>query len=159
VRKKTKGARHDNAGRSTREARFLKLTHFMMETPAWRTLPPFERAVYVELASLYDGGNNGWIGFGVRRASERCGMSINKATACLKTLVARGFIECTEESGFNRKDRTSREWRLTQFNCDRTNQKATSAFKLWTPNPRHAERRPPAASIAANDAQPAKRAA
>lgn len=122
---------HDNKGRSTKEARHLRITHFLMATAAWKSLSPYDKAVYLELLALYNGSNNGFIGLGVRTAAERAGMSPNKANACLWALEERGFIEPAQASAFSRKDRVATEWRLTHQKCDRTHQRASNAFTKW----------------------------
>lgn len=123
--------KHNSKGRSKGEGRYARIMHFMMETQAWRSLSPYERTLYLELAKIYNGSNNGYLGLGVRRAAELCNMSVNKATACFKILAERGFIEIAQASAFSRKDRTATEWRLTQYACDRTNHAPTSAFQDW----------------------------
>lgn len=123
--------KHDNKGRSKTEGRYVRVMHFMMETPAWASLSPYERTLYLEVAKIYNGANNGYLGLGVRRAAELCNMSVNKVAACFKVLEARGFIETAEPSAFSRKDRTATEWRLTQWTCDRTNQPGSRAFLRW----------------------------
>jgi DNA-binding transcriptional regulator YhcF (GntR family) len=105
----------------------------MLETPAWRTLPVYERAAYLEIAQLYTGDNNGHLAMGVRRLAERLNISVNKAHGCIQELVDRGFIEVTAASGFSRKDRAATEFRLTQFQCDRTHQAGSRAFQTWRP--------------------------
>ena len=125
--------KHNSKGRSKGDGRYLRITHFMMDTPAWRSLSPYERALYLEMAKIYNGSNNGYLGLGVRRAAELCNMSVNKATACCRVLVERGFIEIAQPSAFSRKDRTATEWRLTQYACDRTKCASTSAFQHWRP--------------------------
>ena len=55
------GSRHEQEARH--RERFVRLTHGMMETQAWRSLDGNARAIYFELARLYRGNNNGRIGF------------------------------------------------------------------------------------------------
>lgn len=126
--------KHNSKGRSNSEGQYVRLMHFMMNSPAWMSLSVYERALYVELAKIYNGTNNGYLGLGVRRAAELCNMSVNKAAACFKVLEARGFIETAEPSAFSRKDRTATEWRLTQWSCDRTKQPGSRAFLKWRPD-------------------------
>lgn len=128
------GRSHDNKGRSNKEARHLRITHFMMGTAAWRSLSPYDKAIYLELLAIYNGGNNGFIGLGVRAAAARAGISPNKANRCLWTLIERGFIESAQASAFSRKDRVATEWRLTHVKCDRTHQRASNAFAQWRPS-------------------------
>lgn len=126
--------KHTNKGRSNGLGRVLLLTHHMVETPAWRTLPVYERAAYLEFAQLYNTANNGHLAMSVRRLAERLGISENKANWCIQELVRRGFLEITEGSGFNRKDRTATEFRLTQYACDRTKQPPSKAYQHWRPD-------------------------
>lgn len=125
--------KHNSKGRSKGEGRYLRLTHFMMGTPAWRALSVYGRAAYVEVAAIYDGKNNGYLAMGVRRLQDAIGVSDKTATKALNELVAKGFIEIAEDSGFNRKDRHSREFRLTDHPCDRTHQAPSKAFQHWRP--------------------------
>lgn len=126
--------KHNNKGRSTTEGRFTRIMHHMLETPAWRTLPVYERAAYLEIAQLYSGDNNGHLAMGVRRLADRLNVSVNKAHGCILELIDRGFIEVTQASAFSRKDRTSTEFRLTQYACDRTHQAGSRAFQNWKPD-------------------------
>lgn len=126
--------RHTSKGRSRGTGRFIALPHFLLETPAWRSLPVYERAAYLEVAQLYDGANNGYLDMGVRRLAERMGVSVNKAHWCLQELVARGFLEVAEGSGFSRKDRTATSFRLTHKPCDRTRQAGSRAYLHWQPS-------------------------
>lgn len=125
--------KHNSRGRSKGTGRFVALPHFMLETAAWRSLSVYERAAYLEIAQLYDGGNNGFLSMGVRRLAERMNVSVNKANWCIQTLVERGFLEVTEASGFSRKNRTSTEFRLTLQPCDRTHQAPSRAYQNWRP--------------------------
>lgn len=125
--------KHTNKGRSKGDGRFVRITHFMIETPAWRTLPVYERAAYLEIAQLYDGANNGYLTMGVRRLAERLNVSVNKASWCIQELIDRGFLEVAVSSGFSRKDRTATEFRLTQYSCDRTRKPPSKAFQIWVP--------------------------
>src|SRR4051812_14513969 len=61
--------------------RYVRLTHGMMQSEAWRTLDGNARAIYVELAMLYCGvgTNNGRIGFSARQAARA--IRISRATA------------------------------------------------------------------------------
>lgn len=123
--------KHTSKGRSKGDGGFIRLMHQMIETPAWRSLPVYERAAYVEIAQLYNGSNNGYLGMGVRRLADRLNVSPNKAAWCIQTLIERGFIEVTEQSGYSRKDRKQSEFRLTQYRCDRTHHIGSRAFQTW----------------------------
>lgn len=104
-----------------------------METAAWRTLPAYERAAFVEVAMIYDGANNGYLDMGVRRLAERLNVSINKASWCLQELVARGFLEIAQPGGFGTNNRRAASYRLTHQRCDRTHQPGSRAYQTWRP--------------------------
>lgn len=125
--------RHDNRGRSTRQARFVKLEHWMLRTEAWRDLSVTARALYVELASRYagEGTNNGRIGLGIRDAAHALKVSKSTASAAFDELEAHGFIACERQSGFSVKSRIAREWRLTEFPSDLDGSLASKDFTRW----------------------------
>ena len=115
--------------RTTTE-RYVRLTHRMMQTQAWQGLDRNARAVYVELAMLYRGNNNGSIGFSARQAARS--IRVSKATAARAMIVLqdRGFIVATTKGRFDLK-RHATEWRLTEFRCDLTGQPASRDFETW----------------------------
>jgi len=123
--------KHDSRGRSKSGGRFVALPHFMMETPAWRSLNPYGRAAYVEIAALYDGTNNGFLDMAVRRLADRMGVGKNVAHKALKSLVERGFIEPAGGGEIGRLIRNATAWRLTLHRCDRTHQPGSRAYARW----------------------------
>lgn len=120
-------------GRSKSSGHFMQLTRFMMETRAWRSLTPQERAVYLEIGILYNGANNGRLALSVRDAAARCRISKDTAGKCFQTLQERGFIECVREGSFNTKVRHATEWRLTMYKCNVSGQLSSRAFQHWAP--------------------------
>ena len=127
-----KRRRRQNAtGRSSAVARHVRLYHWLLDSPAWKSLPPVERALYIELCQRFNGMNNGRIGLSVRNAGEALGVSKNSASRAFKTLVDHGFIEVTRKGHFDRKLRHASEWRLTEHPCDVTGELATKAFMRW----------------------------
>ena len=127
-------AKHNQKGRSKGE-RHLRLTHFMMGTPAWLSLPPAERAVYIFVAGRYNGGNNGSIAASVRDVADNCHINKDTATKALRTLEERGFIVRVTPGSFNRKTPHAAEWRLTEWSCDKTRTVATKAYQHWRAPP------------------------
>lgn len=126
-------AKVNRKGRSKTRGRFVMLQHFMMETPAWRSLSPQDRAVYIEIRARYHGSNNGRIALSVRDAAERCNISKDTAAKCFRTLQDRGFIECAMEGSFSMKVRHATEWRLTTDKCDKTGALSSRAYQNWRP--------------------------
>jgi hypothetical protein len=116
--------------RTTAE-RYVRLTHRMMQTKAWKSLDGNARAVYIALAMIYQGTNNGRIGFSARQAAQALPISRVTAFRSLVALQDRGFIVAMITGRFDRKRHATR-WRLTEFRCDVTSQPASRDFDAWT---------------------------
>jgi hypothetical protein len=117
----------------TRRDRFVALRYWMLDAPAWKSLPAGARALYPEIARRYNGSNNGRIPFSVREAEA---LHISKATGArlLEILQARGFIVCTKKGAFSLKTtKDASEWRLTEYDCDYPVAHATKDFMRWQP--------------------------
>ena len=126
--------KHNQTGRSRRKlSSFVALERYMLDSPAWRSLLPAVRCTYIEVAKLYDGGNNGRIALSARTVSERLLISRATAARALSELVDKGFLEAVRAGGFNVKSgqRRSTEWRMTSYRCDVTGALPTKAFMRW----------------------------
>ena len=110
--------------------RYVRLTHRMMQTHAWQSLDGNARAIYVELATLYRGSNNGSIGLSARQAARAIRVSKNTAARAMILLQDRGFIVATTKGRFDRQRHATR-WRLTEYRCDLTSQPASREFEVW----------------------------
>ena len=130
------GKRHNRTGRSTTE-RFVQLPHWLLRSPAWQHLSPVGRCVFIELLSIYNGRNNGYIALSARDAAERVRCSKDTANRAFGELKALGFVEISIVGAFHRKTRHATEYRVTVFSCDRTGRLATKDFMRWklTENP------------------------
>lgn len=126
-------SRINHTGRSKSVRRFVLLDHWVLETPAWKSLTPAERCVYVAVRQCYNGSNNGTIGLGARRAAELAGISKNTACKCFAVLIDRGFIECATPGGFRTNSRRQTEWRLTDERCDLRGTKGDRSYARWKP--------------------------
>ncbi|MBZ6079182.1 helix-turn-helix domain-containing protein [Microvirga puerhi] len=125
--------RHNQKGRSTIKERYVSLPYYMLRTDAWHSLSPVARSVYIELATIYNGGNNGWLALSARDAAKRVGCSKNTAARAFIDLEQKGFIRCMQQGHFNRKSRHAAEYRLTIYDCHRTGERASKAFTNWHP--------------------------
>lgn len=114
-------------------ARHIRLYHWLLRSEAWQSLSANARAIYIEMATRYNGSNNGQIPFSVRDAANRAHIGKNAADAALTLLQARGFIVATRRGGFNVKTKIATEWRLTEFSCDVDHSFATKDFMRWSP--------------------------
>lgn len=129
--------KHDKSGRSKGNlGLFFAIENFILATPAWRSLSPVARSIYIEIGSLYNQRNNGTLALSARQVAER--MPIGRATATrgFKELVTKGFLIACRPSGFNMKtgERKATEWQLTRYKCDVTGALPTKAFTAWRPN-------------------------
>ena len=116
--------------KATRERpdRYIQLHHFLLTSEAWKLSTVYARAIYVQLASRYNGANNGKIAYSVRDGAKECGVSKNTVTRALGELVELGFVEETRHGDLSGKTRVASEWRLTAFKCDLTGALKTCAF-------------------------------
>jgi hypothetical protein len=115
----------------TAAERYVRLTYGLMRTKAWQSLDGNARAVYLELAMLYRGNNNGRIGFSARQAAQVIPFSRGTAARAMIALQDRGFIVAMTRGRFDRQRHATR-WRLTEFRCDLTGQPASRDFDAWT---------------------------
>lgn len=124
--------RHNVTGRSrSTYGKFVPLPEFMMASEAYRSLRPLPRVLYVEVARIYNGSNNGFLALSTRDAADRCGVTKNTVTPAFRELIAKGFLELACPGGFSRKVRHAAEYRLTLERCDRTGALPTKAFMKW----------------------------
>jgi hypothetical protein len=109
-------------------SRYFQIHYYLTQSDAWKALSAAARALYVQIGSRYNGGNNGKLAFSVRDAARECNIARNTAAVAFRELVDLGFIEETRHGSLSRKTRIASEWRLTAFKCDLTGSLKTSAF-------------------------------
>jgi hypothetical protein len=122
-------------GKKDKGPRHVRICHYMMATPAWKSLGATARAIYLDMASRYAGygSNNGRIVYSVRNAVEELSIGLATAKRALDALQDHGFIVATKRGAFNIKVRHASEWRLTEFPSDISKDIATKDFMTWTP--------------------------
>lgn len=120
-------------GGASKEARHVRLYHWILQTDAWRDLDPVAHDVYVQIASRYagPGSNNGRIPLSLLEISQMLHVSKQTAMRALRRLQDHGFIVQEIRGSFNRKLRHASEWRLTEFSSDIENRPATKEFAAW----------------------------
>lgn len=111
--------------------KFVKIDGYVKRSAAWRALTPNDRCAYIEMKWRYDGFNNGRIGLGGRELARELGTSQMTALRSLGNLEKLGFVAKAKASGFNVKNRTATEWRLTEYKCDVTGAVASKDFMRW----------------------------
>jgi DNA-binding transcriptional MocR family regulator len=119
------------------DGRYVRLTEFMLASPAWQALDGNCRSLYIELARRYRGpnSNNGKIPYSVREAAQALNIGRSTAQRCFEQLTALGFVKIGKRSGFSMKGRVATEWLLTEFPDDSrsTIGIASKDFMRWTP--------------------------
>lgn len=90
-RMKKPGRRTDPKGRSKGTERGIWIERFHLDSPAWKSLRPLPRALFLEVLQRYNGFNNGRIGLGVLEAGRELHVKKNTAGLAFKVLVDRGF--------------------------------------------------------------------
>lgn len=134
--------KHNNKGRSTGEARHVRLYYWLLESAAWQSLDAVERALYILLVERYNGKNNGELTLSCREAARALKISKDTASRKFAGLVDRGFIAATERSGFNLKTNEGHttRWRVTEFPTRTGKDKekdfqveGTKEFMRWRP--------------------------
>ena len=120
-----------NKGRGKSE-RYVWLRFWLLDSPAWKSLPVGARALYVEIARRYNGSNNGRIPYSVREAVQALGVSKGQAKYLFDMLLDRGFIICTRRGAFSLKTvKDASEWLLTEYASDHPPAYATKEFMHW----------------------------
>lgn len=124
-----KGKRTDQRGRSNGEPQHIRIYSYELASPAYRALSCNARALYVDMLSFYNGGNNGKLFMSVRFAAECMGVSPNTAQNALKMLESHGFIKPHVKGSFSYKARHATTWILTtrQF----ANNLETKDYMKW----------------------------
>jgi DNA-binding transcriptional regulator YhcF (GntR family) len=131
--------KHNRTGRTRHAARFVMLEHYLLNSPAWRSLSLAARSVFIEIARNYVPGRNGRLAMSARMLAEALPISRSTAARALRELVVKGFIEVVRPGGFNMKVGEGRatEWRLTLHKCDVTGETASRAFMRWQDGKMH----------------------
>jgi hypothetical protein len=116
-----------------KRGRYLALYRDLTSTPAWQSLNCYERAIYVHVAGLFNGANNGRIAVSVKKSAKILHMAPNTAAKVLAALVAKGFLVVTREGAFSLKPGVAlaTEYRLTEHPCN--GEPATREFRDWRP--------------------------
>ena len=139
-------------GRNDGDGRHVRLPFYLMDTPAWQSLDPVARVVYIELKRRYTGSNNGRISYAVREATAGLGISKSTAGRALAVLTDRGFIISSRKGTFDRKTRHASEWVLTEYPPDidfdignvvyKAGSLAAKDFTRWRPSDANGSHKP-----------------
>ena len=100
--------------------RFIQLSHWLMDTSAWKSLSPTARSLYLEIKKRYNGYNNGDIAFSEREAASAVGVTQKTIAKAFSALQDRGFISVVQKGSFSQKTTLgsygrSTRWLLTEY--------------------------------------------
>jgi hypothetical protein len=122
----------EKRGRRSHGPPFVQVYLYILKSPAWLALSCNARAAYLQLASRYNGTNNGYLALSARILAQEMNCSPQTASRALIELEDAGFIETTFLASFTlRKDRKASEYRLTVYRCDRTGEPPSKKFMRW----------------------------
>lgn len=117
----------DRRGRSMPS--FIMLRHDIMDSPAWKSLPPESQALWLYIRKRYNGNNNGEIPLSCREAASFLNISKNTSAKAFENLLDRGFIKVGQDSDFRLKSKTSRRWVMTDESYG--NHGPTNEWRQW----------------------------
>lgn len=127
------------------------LPHVVIDSPAYRHLSLWARAILIELVREMNGYNNGQIGLSQRQMGERIGTSnYRRIGPAIAELMEHGFIDVTVEGKW--KQRLARQYRLTFVNTGTPGhyKQATNEYRDWKPGVK-----PGVATVSAKTLNPA----
>jgi hypothetical protein len=118
-------------GRTKGGERYVKLDHYLLKSPAWRSLSPGAKCLLIEVWQRHNGINNGEISYSVREAAKSLRCSKNTAAKWFQELVERGILKPRQPGSFTYKKRHATEWEITaeQFR----GKPASKDFMRWKP--------------------------
>lgn len=119
----------NSKGRMKGELSHVRHYHWMLNSPAWRSLSLKARVLEMELKALYNGMNNGQLFMSVREAANRLGVATNTASKAIEELQEKGFIRPNQKGHFDWKKCPATSWILTEFAFNGA--LATKDFMRW----------------------------
>ncbi len=125
-----KGSKVNAKGRND-GAKHVRMYWWLLDSPAYRHLSCYGRALLIEIIYRHNGENNGRVLMSVREAADRLGVAFNTALKALAELQDKGFIRLAKAGSFTLKRRHATEWTLTMFTVG--DNKPTKDFINWKP--------------------------
>ena len=96
--------------------RHVRLYHRDLETPAFRSLNCYARALLIEFQRAYNGSNNGQIILPVKEAMRQLGIgSTHTMLRAFQQLEERGWIIATSRGAFTGGAKNATKWELTSW--------------------------------------------
>ena len=101
-----------NKGRDSKSYPFIRLHKRVVDCPAWLSLKGNAIKVFVDIVRLYNGVNNGYIGYSYATARKRFKMSQHTVQKALNELTEKGFIEPVKRGVYRGN---TKEWRILRL--------------------------------------------
>lgn len=117
----------DQKGRRKGDGQYWKLSYFMVESEAFRSLSGGALKVLVEIRCRYNGSNNGRIFLSYQEAATLLGLSKSTVKRAFDELVAKGFLRKRKEGQWY--GRQAAEYIITDKPFD--GQNATNDWQQW----------------------------
>lgn len=74
------------------ERKHVRIYREEIEHPAFRSLSPTAKAIYIELLNIYHGWNNGQIAISYKKLRENCGVTMKEVKGGVDELIYSGLI-------------------------------------------------------------------
>ena len=116
-------------GRSSKDARHVRLHYWLLDSAAYQALKPVSRSLLVEFYKRFNGVNNGEFYFSVRDAASSAGVSPNTAQKAIRELIEKGFIKQNVKGSFHWKGGDATTWILTEH--EYRDKLPTKDFMRW----------------------------
>lgn len=122
-----------NAFGQASSQKHIRLYNWVMDTPAWSSLPMGARCLLLEVWRRNNGLNNGQISYSQREAVKALGCGFGSAARWFTELQEKGFLVAERRGSFNWKhganEGRATVWRLTMEPCK--GERATKEFASW----------------------------
>ncbi|PCJ74702.1 MAG: hypothetical protein COA53_07855 [Rhodobacteraceae bacterium] len=111
-------------------SKFIQIDHWLYDSPAWQSLKPGPRALYLELKRKFNGHNNGAVFLSQRDAAKALNVGRDTIAAYYSELVLKAFIiqtmgHCLGPQGVGQ----ATKWALTEYPFNEV--PATKEFMHW----------------------------
>jgi hypothetical protein len=97
--------------------RFVMLRYSLLDSSAWKSLSAIERMLYVDIASKFNGRNNGRISYSIREGAKALRIGHHTACRALKLLQRLGLLVRTKHGHFDPGTGQAKdsEWYLPEY--------------------------------------------
>lgn len=128
-------------------ADFIGISRKVADSPAFGTLPPIARALYVDLRRQFNGYNNGQIAAVIKGTKDHPGLAAfgwasRTVFKFINTLIEHGLIERTRQGGINYLSKTCSLYAFTDLAVAANKEKNIAgslpslAYRSFTPKER-----------------------